>query len=176
MYFVGWPVPAGGDFLQFFPGGHLQYSLWPPVPPIACTYVLMSHLRPPYLQAGVPANSRMDLWSPNVITAGCLHPCPGPSSPIATEETLGIPGFPQVWLGSSPSEDIYGGLGECGLTQGSATQGRAPQGPATLPCLCPLEKSLIPMLLAASKNNYAKSYFSPNQRSSRSGTNIWLVI
>jgi len=47
-----------------------------------------------------------------------------------------------------------------------------------LPPFLPLppEKSLIPMLLAASKNNYAKSYFSPNQRSSRSGTNIWLVI
>lgn len=59
------------------------------------------------------------------------------STPTTTEQTLGIPGFLQVWLGSSPSEDIYGGLGGCGPVQGSAPQGRALQGPATLPASAP---------------------------------------
>lgn len=134
----------------------------------------------PILTAGIPPNSRMGLWSPNVTTAGCLHPCPEPLTPpppSATEETLGILGFPQVRLGSSPSEEIYGGLG--GWVRplpGLCYPGQGTTEPCHPSSLCPLEKSLIPMLLAASKNNYAKSYFSPNQKSSRSGTNIWLVI
>lgn len=179
-------MPAGGAFLQFFPSSHCV----PPVQLVAtctsyCTCLCANEpSQTPILTVGIPPNSRMGLWSPNVTTAGCLHPCPETLTPAllpptfpATEESLRIPGFLQVWLGSSPSEDIYGGLG--GWVRplpGLCYPGQGTTEPCHPSSLCPLEKSLIPMLLAASKNNYAKSYFSPNQRSSRSGTNIWLVI